>query len=102
MAKKTTTSIRSREERLAEGRALRDKTSRRSHAGWKAPANRPDPVGILMGSNKGRLERLLPIRYGRMMQSPFAFYRGAAAIMASDLADTPASGLRGRPAVIAT
>jgi uncharacterized protein (DUF2252 family) len=94
MAKKTATSIRSREERLAEGRALRDKTSRRSHASWKAPANRPDPVAILMDSNKGRLERLLPIRYGRMMQSPFAFYRGAAAIMASDLADTPASGLR--------
>ena len=94
MAEKMTTPVRSREERLKNGRALRDTTSRRSHAGWKAPANRPDPVAILMRSNKGRLERLLPIRYGRMMQSPFAFYRGAAAIMASDLAQTPASGLR--------
>jgi uncharacterized protein (DUF2252 family) len=94
MAKRTTTSIRSRDDRLAEGKALRDKTSRRSHAGWKPPAKREDPVAILMQSNKGRIEELLPIRYGRMMQNPFAFYRGAAAIMAADLASTPASGLR--------
>jgi Uncharacterized protein conserved in bacteria (DUF2252) len=77
MAKKTTMSIRSREDRLARGKALRDKVSRRSHAGWKAAGNRQDPVDILMHSNKGRIEELLPIRYGRMMQNPFAFYRGA-------------------------
>jgi uncharacterized protein (DUF2252 family) len=73
---------------------LRDKVSRRSHAAWEAPARRQDPVDVLIRSSKGRLPQLIPIRYGRMMQSPFAFYRGAAAIMAADLARTPASGIR--------
>ena len=83
-----------RKERKAAGRALRDKCSRRSHATWRAPRNRRDPVELLIQSNKDRIPNLIPIRYGRMMQSPFAFYRGAAAIMAADLALTPTSGIR--------
>ena len=81
------------EERLARGKALREATARKAHSEWKAPANRPDPVEILIESSKGRVEDLLPIRYGRMMVSPFTFYRGAAAIMANDLSHTPATGL---------
>jgi uncharacterized protein (DUF2252 family) len=83
-----------RKERKAAGEALRDKCPRRSHATWKAPRNRRDPVELLIQSNKDRIPNLIPIRYGRMMQSPFAFYRGAAAIMAADLALTPTSGIR--------
>ena len=67
---------------------------RASHSGWKAPRDRPDPIDLLVESSQGRLPELLPIRYGRMMQTPFAFYRGAAAIMACDLASTPQSGIR--------
>src|SRR5262245_58420237 len=68
----------------AEGKSLRDKCSRQSHAVWKAPRNRPDPVSLLEKSSKGRIPSLVPIRYGRMMQSPFTFYRGAALNMAHD------------------
>jgi uncharacterized protein (DUF2252 family) len=85
---------RSREQLYAEGKALRDSCSRLSHAHWKAPADREDPVGILEASNKGRLPELIPVRYGRMLPSPFVFYRGAAAIMAADLARTPSAGIR--------
>lgn len=83
-----------REERRAAGKALRSKLSRNSHADWQAPANRRGPIDLLIENSKGRLPQLLPIRYGRMMQSSFAFYRGAAAIMAADLAATPMSGIR--------
>ena len=83
-----------RKERKAAGKALRNKCSRRSHATWRAPRNRRDPVELLIQSSKDRIPNLIPIRYGRMMQSPFAFYRGAAAIMAADLAITPTSGIR--------
>ena len=62
-------------------------------AAWDAPADRPDPVALLEEQGKTRLPELLPIRYGRMLASPFAFYRGAAAIMASDLATLPNTGL---------
>jgi len=82
------------DERAAEGRAIRDSVSRPSQAGWKAPKHRRDPVEILGESNEGRLPSLIPIRFGRMAASPFAFYRGAAAVMAADLATTPTSGLR--------
>jgi uncharacterized protein (DUF2252 family) len=82
------------EERISAGRALRERVPRRSHAKWQPPLNRPDPIELLKKSDRGRLPDLLPIRYGRMRQSPFAFYRGAAALMASDLAPTPATGLR--------
>jgi uncharacterized protein (DUF2252 family) len=83
-----------RKQREAAGKALRDKCPRRSHATWKASRNRRDPVELLIQSSKDRIPNLIPIRYGRMMQSPFAFYRGSAAIMAADLALTPTSGIR--------
>lgn len=60
---------------------------RPSHAEWSPPSRRPDPVDVLIRTAKGRQEDLLPIRYARMAASPFAFFRGAAAIMALDLAD---------------
>jgi len=81
-------------ERRAEGKALRDAVPRADHSGWKPPKDRRDPVEIVLAANEGRLPELVPIRHGRMSQSPFAFYRGSAAIMAADLAHTPSSGLR--------
>ena len=81
-------------DRRAEGKALRDQVPRMSHAGWKPPKRRRDPVELLSESNAGRLAELVPIRFGRMAASPFAFYRGSAALMAADLASTPTSGLR--------
>ncbi len=84
----------SADERRAQGKALRDAVPRASHAGWKAKKGRRDPVELLSESNAGRLESLIPIRFGRMSASPFAFYRGSAALMAADLATTPTSGLR--------
>src|SRR5262245_39746501 len=69
-------------DRLAAGRALRAKAARSAHADWKPPADRPDPVDVLEASNRNRLPDLVPIRYGRMVQSPFAFLRGPAALMA--------------------
>jgi uncharacterized protein (DUF2252 family) len=81
-------------ERRAKGKALRDKVPRASQAGWKPQKGRRDPVALLSESNAGRLEDLIPIRFGRMSASPFAFYRGSAALMAADLATTPTSGLR--------
>ncbi len=80
--------------REAEGKDARAHTPRSSHAEWKAPGDREDPVAILEGQAESRVAELVPIRYGRMLVSPFTFYRGAAAIMAADLAHTPASGLR--------
>jgi uncharacterized protein (DUF2252 family) len=82
------------EQRMAAGKALRERVSRTSHGKWSAPANRPDPLSILRQSNNGRLEELLPIRYGRMRLSPFAFFRGSAAVMAWDLSKTPVTGIR--------
>ena len=84
----------SRDQLYAEGKRLRDKCPRQSHAIWKAPDNRPDPLSLMIESSKGRIPQLIPIRYGRMMQSPFTFYRGAALNMAEDLANTAVSGLR--------
>jgi uncharacterized protein (DUF2252 family) len=81
------------EERIAKGKALREKASRKALAEWKPPAGRADPIDLLIESSKGRVENLLPIRYGRMMVSPFTFYRGAAAIMAHDLSHTPSTGV---------
>src|SRR5215471_9916158 len=80
--------------RAAAGRALRDKAPRRSHGDWKMPRDHRDPIRILEKSNRGRLPELVPIRYGRMLHSPFTFLRGSAAVMAYDLAKTPTSGLR--------
>jgi len=83
-----------RKERMAVGKFLREKTPRTSHAKWKPPDSRGDPVAQLESADKGRVRELLPIRYGRMSQSPFAFLRGAAAIMACDLSGTPITGIR--------
>jgi uncharacterized protein (DUF2252 family) len=80
-------------ERAARGKGARSEVPRSSHAGWDAPSGRPDPVGLLEEQAKSRVQDLVPIRYGRMLASPFAFYRGAAYLMASDLASTPRSGL---------
>ena len=84
----------SRDERAAKGRELRDMVPRVSQAGWKRPVDRGDPIEVLSESNQGRILELIPIRFGRMSASPFAFYRGAAAVMAGDLARTPTSGIR--------
>jgi uncharacterized protein (DUF2252 family) len=81
-------------ERRAEGKALRESVPREAHGGWKPPKDRRDPVELLLESNKGRMPELVPIRHGRMLQSPFAFFRGSAALMAADLAHTPRSGLK--------
>jgi len=81
------------EERVAAGKALREHASRKSHAEYSPPEDRPDPIDLLIADSQGRVENLIPIRYGRMAASPFAFFRGAAAIMASDLSHTPATGL---------
>lgn len=81
-------------ERLAAGKALREKVPRTSHGQWKLPPGRRDPIELLKHTDQGKLADLLPIRYGRMSQSPFAFLRGAAALMAADLAATPATGIR--------
>ena len=81
--------FRSRDERIAAGKSLRERVPRQSHAEWKRPKKRRDPIEILVESNHGRLPELVPVRFGRMLQSPFAFLRGAAGLMASDLATTP-------------
>lgn len=84
----------SRAELVARGEALRAKCPRSSHAFWKASKNRTAPLLLIKQADKGRLPELLPIRHGRMLKSPFTFYRGAALNMAADLATTPASGPR--------
>jgi uncharacterized protein (DUF2252 family) len=84
----------SREDRAAEGKTLRSKVPREHQGGWKPDKRRASPIDILRKSDAGRLKELVPIRYGRMLQSPFAFFRGAAAVMATDLARTPTTGIR--------
>lgn len=79
-------------ERAEQGRAARKSAPRRSHAGFD-PGDRPDPVSVVEAQSQTRVPELVPIRYGRMTESPFRFYRGAAAIMAGDLAGTPDTGL---------
>lgn len=83
----------SAEQRTAWGRSLREYTPRRALADWSPPADRRDPVEVLTAQNTSRVQRLVPIRHERMLQSPFAFYRGGAAIMAADLAATPVTGI---------
>ena len=82
------------EEWLRRGRDQRKLASRRSHAQWEAPPDRPDPIAVLEGQARTRVPDLVPIRYGRMAASPFAYFRGAAAPMAWDLAHTPTAGIR--------
>ena len=81
-------------ELLARGAELRKKIQRRAHAVWQAPSNRPDPVQLIEEGNQGRIPQLLPVRHGRMIQSPFTYYRGSALAMAVDLANLPTTGVR--------
>jgi uncharacterized protein (DUF2252 family) len=80
-------------ERKAKGKQARTNVPRDSHATFEASADRPDPVALLESQAPSRVPDLVPIRYGRMLVSPFTFFRGAALVMASDLAATPRSGL---------
>ncbi len=82
------------DERFAAGRRLRKQCSRKMQSKWIPPADRADPVDLLIQNSRDRMEDLIPIRYGRMSANPFAFYRGAAAIMAYDLSHTPSTGLK--------
>ncbi len=86
------------DERFDAGKALRDKTPRTVQAVWKRPSDWPDPVSVLQASDPGRLPELVPIRYGRILHATFAFFRGAAAVMAGDLAATPQAAKLHRPA----
>ena len=81
------------EERKARGKEARDRADLSSHSGWVPAQDRPDPVALLEEQNATREPDLVPVRHGRMMVSPFTFYRGAAKIMAADLKDTPTAGL---------
>jgi uncharacterized protein (DUF2252 family) len=82
------------DQRIAAGKALRQAVPREIHGDWKPEGNRRDPIDILQGQDATRVQSLLPIRYGRMLLSPFAFLRGSAAVMAADLARTPVSGIK--------
>ena len=79
---------------LEAGRALHARVPRRAHGQWTASPGRPDPLDILSRSNANRLPELVPVRNGRMMASPFAFYRGSPAVMAADLSRTPSTGIQ--------
>jgi uncharacterized protein (DUF2252 family) len=81
------------EERAEHGRHAREHTPLDSHTGWRPAKDRPDPVALLDEQNRTREPDLVPVRHGRMMASPFTFYRGSAAVMAADLKDTPTAGL---------
>src|SRR5438105_947145 len=81
------------DERRAAGKALRNIIPRSSHAAWSPAPDRPDPVSLLEESDSTRLAQLVPVRYGRMLTSPFAFLRGSAALMAYDLSKTSTTGL---------
>ncbi|HVC98389.1 MAG TPA: DUF2252 domain-containing protein [Pirellulales bacterium] len=83
-----------RAERHAKGKLLRGRTPRSEHAAWSPPADRIDPIELVEASSRGRMPSLVPIRYARMLVSPFTFLRGSAALMAHDLARTPVTGLR--------
>jgi uncharacterized protein (DUF2252 family) len=84
---------RARGERIEAGKRLRETHPREDHALWRPPESGRDPLAILQASNRGRVPELVPIRYGRMLASPFTFLRGSAALMACDLATTPTTGI---------
>jgi len=89
-----TTEYKTTEQRRQEGKALRETIPRVSHAEFEPPGDRPDPVEVIKESSKGRLEHLIPIRYGRMSKNVFAFFRGSASLNALDIAGTPTTDLR--------
>lgn len=80
-------------QRLADGKACRHQTPRSAHSDWRVPAERVDPLALLEQSSSSRLKHLVPIRYGRMMASPFHYLRGSPIVMAHDLASTPITGI---------
>ena len=80
-------------ERAAQGKSARDRAPRSCHGRFEAARERPDPVDVIERQSATRLPELVPVRYGRMLESPFRFYRGAAAIMAADLGPAPDTGL---------
>jgi len=82
------------EESRRRGQTLRQPVPRSSHGAWAPSPERPDPIGLLQAQDEGRLEHLLPIKYGRMVGPPFAFLRGSAVVMAADLAKSPMTGLQ--------
>ena len=82
-----------RAERYALGKSLRHRVPRQSLADWTPPADRPDPIGLIEENHEGRLERLIPIRVGRMVASPYGFLRGTAVVMADDVARLPSTGI---------
>lgn len=86
--------LESTESRYEKGKLLRERLPREAHADWTPAFDRPDPISNLIAGNKGRQEHLVPLRFGRMAASPFAFLRGAASVMAWDLSHTPISGLQ--------
>jgi uncharacterized protein (DUF2252 family) len=94
MAAKTRIAHPSVEERRAHGKEAHSRTPRSSHTGWAPATDRPDPVGLLQAQNRTREPDLVPVRHGRMLVSPFTFYRGGAKIMAADLTGTPVAGLQ--------
>jgi uncharacterized protein (DUF2252 family) len=93
MAARTRVPHLSVDERRTRGKEVRNRTAPSSHAGWTPSAGRPDPIGLLEEQDATREPDLVPVRHGRMLVSPFTFYRGAAKIMAADLNDTPTAGL---------
>src|SRR4029450_7199546 len=84
-------------ERSAAGQALRDKVKRSQLGRWKPAEDRPDPADLIDEAHEGRLQRLVPVRIGRMLASPYAFLRGSAALMAEDFAPLPRTG--GEPVI---
>ncbi|HTO48252.1 MAG TPA: DUF2252 domain-containing protein [Burkholderiales bacterium] len=94
MPKQPESTFEPRRARIEAGRALRQSVPRSSHGAWKAAKKGRDALALLERSGEGRLAELLPLRYARMLQSPFAYLRGSAAVMAFDLAATPATGIR--------
>ncbi len=87
------TPLATQEERYNAGRALRDQMPRGILGRWRPPEDRPDPVDLVEEAHSGRLERLIPLRVGRMLTSPYAFLRGAATLMAEDFAGLPRTGI---------
>ena len=82
------------QQRMAAGRACRTDLPRSAHASWQPSANRADPVALLEESNRTRLQELVPIRYGRMLASPFTYLRGSPIVMTHDFARLPTTGIR--------
>lgn len=83
----------SRAERYSLGKCLRERVPRRSLADWTPPPDRPDPIHVINGNHRGRVDRLIPIRVGRMVASPYGFLRGTAVVMAEDVARLPSTGI---------